>query len=356
MATIRTLGVMTSGGDCAGLNAVIRAVTHAAVLEQGWRVLGILDGSLGLMERPLRYRELQPDAGDPLLLRGGGTFLGTVTQGDPQHYRMADGSERDRSAEFAEGARELGLDALVVIGGDGSMRIMAPLCERAGLAMVGIPKTIDNDVTGTDAAVGFASAVQLVSEALDRLQPTAASQHRIMVVEVMGRSAGHIALQGGIAGGADVIVMPELALSVDEILAHLDQRLSLRRHGALLVVAEGARFADAPPQAGLVGPWLASTLQARSGIESRCTVLGHLQRGGAPVAQDRLLASAFGVQAVRLLAEGRQGLMVGWQGQGVVEVPLATVAGSGPRLVDEAHALLAVARRLGIAIGHYRVG
>lgn len=353
MSGIRTLGVLTSGGDCAGLNAVIRAVTHAAVLEQNWRVLGILDGSLGLIERPLRYRELHADAGDPLLLRGGGTFLGTVSHGDPFHFQMPDGSFRDRSQEFAAGARELGLDALVVIGGDGSMRIMTPLCQRAGLAMVGIPKTIDNDVTGTESAVGFATAVQLVADSLDRLQPTAASQHRVMVVEVMGRSAGHIALHGGIAGGADVIVLPELELSIEAMLEHIENQLQARRYGALVVIAEGARFPDAPDQPGAVGPWLAQTLQAR-GVESRCTVLGHLQRGGAPVAQDRLLASAFGVHAVKLLAEGRSGHMVSWQRSAVTEVAIGRIASSGPRLVCADDPLVQVARQLGIAIGRGR--
>ena len=214
MSEIRTVGVLTSGGDCAGLNAVIRAVTYHAVQGYGWKVIGIYDGTAGLFERPLRYRELTMQTFDGPLLREGGTFLGTTTKGDPLHYPMPDGSYRDLSPQFAEGVRELGIDALIVIGGDGSMRIVSRLCERAGVGMVGVPKTIDNDVHGTQWSVGFATALTVVTEALDRLQPTAASHHRVMILEVMGRDAGHIALNGGIAGGADIILVPELPYSI----------------------------------------------------------------------------------------------------------------------------------------------
>ena len=204
MAAIRTLGVLTSGGDCAGLNAVIRAVVYHAIRTYGWKVIGVQDGTAGLIERPLRYRELAIDTFDGRLLRESGTFLGTSSKGNPLHFQMPDGSFRDRSSEFAEGVRELKLDALIAIGGDGSMRIISELCERAKIPLVGVPKTIDNDVHCTEYAVGFATAVNVVTEALDRLQPTAASHHRIMILEVMGRDTGHIALNGGIAGGADI--------------------------------------------------------------------------------------------------------------------------------------------------------
>jgi ATP-dependent phosphofructokinase / diphosphate-dependent phosphofructokinase len=196
VSDISTVGVLTSGGDCAGLNAVIRAVTYNAVRVYGWKVIGIMDGSAGLIERPLRFRELTLETLDERLLREGGTFLGTSSKGNPLRYQMPDGTYQDLSPRFAEGVRELGLDALIVIGGDGSMRILSRLCERAGVGMVGVPKTIDNDVHGTQWCVGFATALTVVTEALDRLQPTAASHHRVMILEVMGRDTGHIALNG----------------------------------------------------------------------------------------------------------------------------------------------------------------
>src|SRR5688572_5577864 len=241
MADIKTLGVLTSGGDCAGLNAVIRAVTYHAVQVYGWKVIGVQDGTAGLIERPLRYRELTMDTFDGHMLRESGTFLGTTSKGNPLHWRMPDGSFKDLSPEFAEGVRALGLDALIVIGGDGSMRIVSKLCERAAIPMVGVPKTIDNDVHCTEFAVGFATAVNVVTEALDRLQPTAASHRRVMILEVMGRDTGHIALNGGIAGGADIILVPELPYSVAGVARIINERLQQGRTHALVTVAEGVK-------------------------------------------------------------------------------------------------------------------
>ncbi|WP_028006606.1 ATP-dependent 6-phosphofructokinase [Solimonas flava] len=351
----RRIGVLTSGGDCAGLNAVIRAVTDAATLR-GWQVLGVLDGSVGLFEQPRRYVELNPDALDGPAFRSGGTLLGTVSSGDPFRFPMPDGSLADRSAEFTAGVRELGIDALVVIGGDGSMRIMSRLCAQAGLPMLGIPKTIDNDVPGTDTAVGFATAVGVVSDALDRLLPTAASHHRVIVVETMGRDAGHIALHGGIAGGADLIVLPELGFEMEAIIAHLHEVFARGRRHALLVVAEGAARAPAaaqrPPYES-IGGWLARQIEAQSGVQARCTVLGHLQRGGPPSAEDRLLASAFGVHAVELLAQQQHDRVVVQRGGRIDDVPLAT-ATCGPRRVSADDPLLGVAAGLGISFGTRR--
>src|SRR5687767_12922693 len=241
MAEIKTLGVLTSGGDCAGLNAVIRAVAYHAIQCYGWKVLGILDGTAGLIERPLRYRELTLDTFDGRLLRESGTFLGTTSKGNPLHYAMPDGSFRDLSPAFAEGVRELGLDALIVIGGDGSMRIVSQLYHRGNVPMVGVPKTIDNDVHCTEYSVGFATAIGVVTEALDRLQPTAASHRRVMILEVMGRDTGHIALNGGIAGGADIILVPELAYSVAGVARRINELLQQGRTHALVTVAEGVR-------------------------------------------------------------------------------------------------------------------
>ena len=241
MPDIQTVGVLTSGGDCAGLNAVIRAVTYHAITTYGWKVTGILDGTAGLIERPLRYRELTLDTLDARLLRESGTFLGTTSKGDPRHYRMPDGTYRDLSPEFAQGVRDLGLDALIVIGGDGSMRIITQLCERAGIGMVGVPKTIDNDVHGTQWAVGFATALTVVTDALDRLQPTAASHHRVMILETMGRDTGHIALNAGIAGGADIILFPEMPYTVAGVARRIRELLAQGKTHALVVVAEGVK-------------------------------------------------------------------------------------------------------------------
>jgi 6-phosphofructokinase 1 len=362
MTGIKTLGVLTSGGDCAGLNAVIRAVMYHAVRIYGWKVLGILDGTAGLIDRPPRYRELAMDTFDGRLLRESGTFLGTTSKGNPLHFEMPDGSYRDLSPEFAEGVRELGLDALIVIGGDGSMRIVSQLCERAKIPMVGVPKTIDNDVHCTEYSVGFATAVNVVTEALDRLQPTAASHHRVMVLEVMGRDAGHIALNGGIAGGADIILIPELPYSVAGVARRITELLAEGRTHALVVVAEGVRTEEGTkaitPDAsgkcyGGIGHYLMEKLAPLTSTEIRVTILGHVQRGGTPSPRDRLLASSFGVHAVQMVAHGRFGRMAAWHDRGVVDVPLAEVT-VGARTLDPKDPLIETARGLGIHLGDQR--
>lgn len=360
MPDIRTVGVLTSGGDCAGLNAVIRAVTYHAVQVYGWRVLGIQDSTLGLLERPLRYRELQLNTFDGRLLRESGTFLGTTSKDNPLQTRLPDGTIRDRTQDFADGVRELGLDALIVIGGDGSMRILSQLCERAKIGMVGVPKTIDNDVHGTDWSVGFATALSVVTESLDRLQPTAASHHRVMILEVMGRDAGHIALNGGIAGGADIILIPELPYSIDGVMQRIRQTLAEGRSHVMVVVAEGVKTPDGRQLSvkhssgqtsyGGIGHYLAEQIAPHTSAEVRVTVLGHLQRGGTPSARDRLLASSFGVRAVELVAEGRFSRMVAWRDRGVIDVPLSEVT-IGSRALDPDDPLIRTARGLGIYVG-----
>lgn len=340
----RTLGLLTSGGDCAGLNAAIHAAALTA-LRRGWRVLGIAGGTTGLMETPPRYCEMTQDMLATFPFRAGGTVLGTINRGNPFQITLPDGSVQDRSVNFAAGVQALGLNALVVIGGDGSMRILNRLCKPAGIPMIGIPKTIDNDVPGTDTAIGFSTAVQVVSDSIDRLQPTAASHHRVMVLEVMGREAGHIALHGGIAGGADAIVLPEIGLRMEALIDHLRHCLDAKGY-ALVVVAEGVRCEGV---AGSIGGWLAQQIEAQAGAESRCTVLGHLQRGGSPNAQDRLLASAFGTHAIELLEAGDVGRMVAWRNHRLCSVPLETAV-TGPRLVDPADELIATARQLGTVI------
>ena len=363
MSEIKTLGVLTSGGDCAGLNAVIRAVTYRAIQGYGWKVLGILDGTSGLIASPPRYRELTMDSFDASLLRESGTFLGTTSKGNPLHYEMPDGTYRDMSPNFAQGVRELKLDALIVIGGDGSMRIVSQLCERAGIGMIGVPKTIDNDVYCTEYSVGFATAINVVTEALDRLQPTAASHHRVMILEVMGRDTGHIALNGGIAGGADIILVPELPYNIEGVARRIQALLAHGRTHALVVVAEGVKT-EAGKKAsvfdpsgkfryGGIGHYLMERLAPHIEADIRVTILGHVQRGGTPAPRDRLLASAFGVHAVEMVAQQRFSRMVAWQDRGVVDVALSEVT-IGARTLDPHDALIRTARGLGIHLGDER--
>jgi 6-phosphofructokinase 1 len=360
MGKVRRLGVLTSGGDCAGLNAVIRAVTYRAVRTYGWKVFGIIDGSTGLMERPLRYRELDLDMFSGTMLREGGTFLGTVNRGDPFNYPMPDGSTKDRSLDFVDGFNKLALDALIVIGGDGSMKILSKLCAVGGIGMVGVPKTIDNDVHGTDFAVGFTTAVNVVTEALDRLHPTAASHHRVMILEVMGRDAGHIAINSAISGGADVALIPELPYRLDSIARKIEEVIREGRNHALIVVAEGCKTEDGQPATvahshgqmryGGIGQYLSDHISRMTELETRVTTLGHVQRGGTPSTRDRLLASAFGVHAVDMVAEGRVNRMAAWQERGVTDVPLEEVC-IGPRALEPDGTLIKVARGLGIYVG-----
>ncbi len=243
----KTIGILTSGGDCAGLNAAIRAVVSRAALGYGWRVIGIRQGTMGLLRRPVEYETLDLSVATGEILRLGGTILGTTNRGDPFAFPMADGSVQDRSAEVIEGVRQLALDALIGIGGDGSFAILRRLAQQGGIPLVGIPKTIDNDVRATENSVGFHTAVAVATEALDRLQPTAASHDRVMVLEVMGRDAGHIALAAGIAGGADVILIPEIGYTLESVAAHIEKVRRQGRNFALLVVAEAVKDRSGQP-------------------------------------------------------------------------------------------------------------
>ena len=361
----KRIGILTSGGDCAGLNAALRAVVSRAIRGYGWKVFGIRDGSLGLMNRPLNVCEFDIGLVTGDMLRQGGTILGTVNKGDPFAYPMPDGSLKDRSGEFVEGFRELGLDALVVIGGDGSMRILSRLCKIGGVPMVGIPKTIDNDVAHTDYSIGYVTAQYVACEALDRLAPTAASHHRVMILELMGRDVGHLALSSGIAGGADVILIPEIRYTLDGIVRRVDEVRAEGRNHALVVVAEGCPTETGQPltqlhsggeaRYGGIGQYLGQRLAEVVEAETRVTVLGHVQRGGTPSMRDRLVASAFGVHAVDLIAKGRTDRVVAWQHGSVVDVPLSEVAGV-TRAVDPYGTLAETARGLGIYIGEQAAG
>ena len=356
----KTIGILTSGGDCAGLNAAIRAVVSRAVQGYGWRVFGIHDGTMGLMRRPIDYEELGLGISNVNILRLGGTILGTTNKGNPFAFPMPDGSVRDRSEEVIAGVRELGLDALIGIGGDGSFAILRRLAQQGGINLVGIPKTIDNDVGATENSVGFHTAVAVATEALDRLQPTAASHDRVMVLEVMGRDAGHIALAAGIAGGADVILIPEIPYTVEAVAAHIEKVRRQGRNFALVVVAEAVKNpegqrvqrqqASGSVTYGGVGNALGDALAHLTGADTRVTVLGHVQRGGQPTWSDRMIASAFGIHAVDLVAAGKYDRLVAWQNRAVVDVPLVEAI-AAPQQVDLDSALVRTARGLGICLG-----
>ena len=332
---IRRIGVLTGGGDCPGLNAVIRAVVKTAIHVYDWEVLGIEDGFEGLIQpgkvRPLTMADVRG------ILPRGGTILGTTNRADPFHYEVEmDGQVKvfDVSDDVVRHAQVLGMDALVVIGGDGSLRIAHELMQK-GLKAVGVPKTIDSDLQGTVVTFGFDTAVNTAMEALDKLHTTAESHHRIIILEVMGRDAGWIALKAGIAGGADIILLPEIPYDVDVVADKIARRNQSGSKFSIVVVAEGARPAggEAIYQAereiggvrrlGGVGEALAAQLKARCRAEVRVTVLGHLQRGGSPSAFDRLLASRFGSMAVHFIAQGKLGHMVALQDECIVAVPIA---------------------------------
>jgi len=358
MSGHKRIGVLTSGGDCAGLNAVIRAIVRRASGGYGWTVIGLRDGTQGLLSRPPRATELSLAEADPLLLRRGGTILGTTNKGDPFDFPMPDGSRRDRSEEVIEGVRLLGLDAVIGIGGDGSLRILRRLARQGGINLIGIPKTIDNDIGLTERAIGYDTAVMVATEALDRLQPTAASHDRVMILEVMGRDAGHIAIAAGIAGGADVILIPEVPYDMRHVVAHLQAIRAAGRSFALVVVAEAVLTEEGRPvrhgAGGTtfrgIGDYLADRIRAATDAETRVTVLGHLQRGGQPTADDRLLASALGVHAVDLVARGAFDRMVAWYNRTVIDVPIQHAI-DHYQAVDPADSLMVTARGLGICLG-----
>ena len=353
------VGLLTSGGDCAGLNAVIRAVVKRAVLGYGWQVFGIRQATHGLVARPVDAVELTPDsvAG---ILHLGGTLLGTTNRGNPFAYPREDGGTVDRSAEIAAGYHELGLGALIGVGGDGSLAILRQLAQQGDWRLIGIPKTIDNDLGHTERAIGFSSAVEIATEAVDRLHVTAASHSRVMVLEVMGRDAGHIALSAGIAGGADVILIPEIPYPLAAVGAKIDERRRRGRDFSIVVVAESVRgqagetitYKDAHGQSryGGIGALVAHQIGLRTQAETRVTVLGHVQRGGSPAPLDRVLASAFGVYAVDLIAAGRFDRMVAWQNRAVVDVAIEEAVAQY-QVVDPDDALVHTARGLGIAFG-----
>jgi ATP-dependent phosphofructokinase / diphosphate-dependent phosphofructokinase len=350
------VGILTGGGDCPGLNSVIRAVTKSLIAQAGAEVIGIEQGFLGLIER--RSRALQWDTVSGIHTLGG-TILGTHNRADPFAFFGAGGA--DVSQEALAYARELGLDALVVIGGDGSMAI-AERFSQLGLPIVGVPKTIDNDVPHNDRSFGFDSAVATVSDALGKLETTGRSHGRVMILETMGRYAGWIALEAGLAGGADVILLPELPFSLQAVAAHCREREQRARmtliciaegaaaHGAAMTVAEHVTGAPDPVRLGGVAHVLRQQLQGLVASEVKATVLGHLQRGGSPTPFDRVLATQFGTEAAAMVRRGEFGRMVTLQGGVLGSAPLAAVAG-GSRRVPPDHPLLTSARQIGVCLG-----
>lgn len=347
---IKRIGVLTSGGDCAGLNAVIRAVAHRAIEGYGWEVIGLRYGTLGLMQDPIQYVPLTLDMLDGNMLRLGGSILGSQNKGAPS----------ESSEQIIAALKSLEIDAIIGVGGDGSLKILNDLMHNTGIKFVGIPKTIDNDLGSTEISIGFSTAVEVATEALDRLQPTAASHDRVMVLEVMGRDAGHIALNAGIAGGADVILIPEIPYSLDNIAKKIKTINQRGRNFALIVVAESVRTELGKPSVildiegkaryGGIGHYLSEKIAEQTGAETRCTVLGHVQRGGQPIASDRVLAAALGVHAVDLVAKGKFNHMVAWQNRQVVEVPLEEAIAQY-EAVNVNGTLVKTARGLGICLG-----
>jgi 6-phosphofructokinase 1 len=362
VSAIQRIGILTGGGDCPGLNAVIRAAVKTAINRYGWEVIGIEDGFEGLI-LPGKTRLLALADVRGILPRGG-TILGTTNRADPFHYEVeVDGKVevRDMSDVVMSRVAALGLDALVVIGGDGSLRITNELIAK-GLRAVGVPKTIDNDLEGTSVTFGFDTAVNTAMDALDRLHTTAESHHRVMILEVMGRDTGWIALHAGIASGTDVILIPEIPYGIAAVAAKVRERNQRGARFSIVVVAEGARpiggeavYLAERERGGMrrlggAGEMVAAQLKAEMDVEVRVTVLGHLQRGGSPTADDRLLGTCFGVYAVQTLAESQFDCMVAVQDDRLVTVPLAEAVGRQKFVPSDGYEIV-TARAMGICLG-----
>ena len=357
-AAARTIGISTGGGDAPGLNAVIRAVVRCATERYGWRVLGIRNGFDGLIWRE-QCSELTREDIRGILPRGG-TIIGTTNRGNPFRYAVEeDGATvyHDYSLQCMQNWKLLALDAMVVIGGDGTLAIASQFHSR-GLPVVGVPKTIDNDLSSTDVTFGFDTAIHVATDAIDRLHTTAESHHRVMVVEVMGRDAGWIALHAGIAGGVHVILIPEIPFTIENVCAAIRRRDAIGRHFSLVVVAEGVRL---PPTDGQGRPFpatrarnpavlIGNAIGDVTGKDVRVTILGHVQRGGSPSPFDRILATRFGVAAVDLIARGEFGKMVCLRGTRIESVPLTDAIGTA-HLVDPSSDRVQAARSVGISFG-----
>ena len=358
---MKRIGILTGGGDAPGLNAVIRAAVKTAIYEYDCEVLGIRNGYDGFVDSngvvPLTIDSVRG------LLPRGGTILGAANRGNPYARKVIrDGKEIliDVSDEIIKGIKRLELDALLVVGGDGTLRIAHELYKK-GAPIIGVPKTIDNDIGGTELTFGFHTAVNTATEAIDKLHTTAEAHHRVMVLELMGRDAGFIALRAGVAGGADVILIPEIPFQFEAVLAEVRQRVEQGYLFSIIVVSEGAKpqggeqvFARSGdevyvPRLGGIGQRVGEYIE-KNGYESRVTVLGHLQRGGSPTPFDRWLATRFGAAAVRLAAQGKFDRMVALRAEKIVDVSLEEVVATIKRVNLNDDAIL-TARNMGVSFG-----
>jgi len=361
---VKRIGVLTGGGDCPGLNAVIRAVTKSAISQHRLEVFGVADGFLGLIEN--RIRLLTFDDVSNILDRGG-TILGTSNKANPAHFCTGNDPAgrpvfEDVTDRAVRHVKEHGLYALVVIGGDGTMSGAAHLIQR-GLRIVGVPKTIDNDLMHTDVTFGFDTAVAIATDALDRIRTTASSHHRVMIVELMGRNAGWITLHAGAASGADVLLIPEIEYDLHKVCTRCADRSRRGRAYTLVAVSEGAKpiggemvvdrvvqESPDPIRLGGISEVLCEQIANRTKLECRATILGHVQRGGKPTAHDRVLATQFGHQAVELIMNGQYDRMVAVQDGRITSVPISDVA-DRQRLVPRDHPLVAACRATGATFG-----
>lgn len=358
----RRFAVLTGGGDCPGLNAVIRAVIKT-FLQNDCEVFGIYNGFNGLINGNLKLMNYADVSG---ILPRGGTILGTTNRDNPFKFAVEENGELvyyDMRDKVVENLQKHDIEALVVIGGDGSLNIGAKLARECGIKVVGVPKTIDNDLPCTERTFGFDTAVAMATEAVDRLHTTAESHHRVMALEVMGRYAGWIALHSGIAGGADVILIPEIPYDIDSIIKKIEDRKAKCKDFSIVVVAEGAKPIGGelsvarvvkgsfePIRLGGAGEKLVREIEERTGIESRCTVLGYLQRGGSPSSYDRILSTRYGVAAAEACLRGEYNVMVSLENDQIVTVYIQKAA-SSPRLVPVDSEIIRTGRQIGICFG-----
>ncbi len=362
MAKTRKIAILTGGGDCPGMNAVVRAVAKKAILDYGMEVIGFEDGFEGVIRN--RYRKLSFEDVSGIITLGG-TLLGTSNTADPYRYAVKKGGEiefADVSKESIANIENLGVDCLFCIGGDGTLAIASRLF-RDGIPAVGVPKTIDNDVIGTDITFGFDTAVTVATESIDRIHTTAQSHHRAMLVEVMGRNAGWIALHSGVASGGDIILIPEIPFDINVVAKKISERNQKGKRFTIIVVSEGAKPAGGKVvvqgiekenpysvRLGGIGNALCPQIEELTGVTARAVVLGHLQRSGVPTPFDRVLATRLGAKAVDFIVDGTFGQMVGVRGNELVPFPLAEVA-KGQRNVPVDSPLISAARSVGTCFG-----
>lgn len=364
MAQVKRIGILTGGGDCPGLNAVIRAVVNTAYRQYGVDVYGIKDGFGGLIRKDVEKLELADVSG---ILPRGGTILGTSNRDNPFEYpvpnKKGEIEYRDVSEQVKRTVEYNDLDVVITVGGDGTQFMANRVYEEHGIPVVGVPKTIDNDIDGTDVTFGFDTALNIAASSIDKLHSTAESHHRIMVCEVMGRYAGWIALEAGLAGGGDVILIPEIPFNMEKIAEKIADRAKNGKRFSLIVVAEGAKeqggdlviarqVADPhdPIRLGGISQYVGNKIEDLTGIETRYTILGHVQRGGSPTPFDRILATRFGYHAVAAAMEGKFGYLVGLRGENIKTTPIKEAI-AVPRRVKPGSDLVKTAEAVGTSFG-----